>query len=724
MDAQRWGGGTGVLEAEWLADDGLAPARVPSGAREGAALALTGAPISDQRPPMQTPAAGPLGATRRLSAIMFTDMVGYTKLVQEDERRARRDRDRWRCMLDLHARRHGGKTLQFYGDGALTVFDSAVAAVESAVAIQRDLLEEPRVLLRIGIHTGDVVYDEEGVFGDGVNVAARLQGLATPGAVLASGKVYDEIKNQPHLSAVSLGEFHLKNVQRPVRVFAMAADGVALPAAHAMQVRAPQAPASIAVLPFVSMSVDPSDEVFSDGMTEELINVLTRVDGLQVTARTSSFAFKGRQEDIRKIANELGVRMVLEGSVRRAASRVRVTAQLIDAASGYHLFSETYDRLLSDVFDLQDEIARKIVGAVEARLDPLRPYAAGWETAFGRLDTVLASRRTSTEAHEHYLRGLHEHNKWTPEAMGRCIEELDQCVALDPDYAPAHAALAWTHGYLASTGQAEAATAWRRSDEAARRAVELDPSLGEGHVAVAMGDLFYRWDVDGAYRHVQKALSLSPGSAIARQSFGIHLIVIGEAERAVEQMELATRFDPLSNRMLYSLAWALLEAERHEEVLDVCDRILASDPLFRAAHEGRGMALAGLGRLNEAAEELERVVTMTGDTHRWLGPRGYVAGISGRPEDARRFLRMIDERAARHPGRAVALERALVHLGTGDLDRALSDMEAAAHERLAGVLFSVNGVQWRALRADPRYWRLAERHGLGKLARGPAAASS
>lgn len=364
MDAQGWGGGTGILEADGLADGGLA-ARVSGDAR----------------------AAGPLGATRRLSAIMFTDMVGYTKLVQEDESRARRDRDRWRSLLDRHARRHGGRTLQFYGDGALTVFDSAVAAVESAVAIQRDLLEEPRVLLRTGIHTGDVVYDREGVFGDGVNVASRIQGLATPGAVLASGKVFDEIKNQPHLATASLGEFRLKNVQRPVRVYAVAADGVALPGAHAVAARGSRAPESIAVLPFVSMSFDPEDEVFSDGMTEELINLLTRVDGLRVTARTSSFAFKERQEDIRDIASKLGVRMVLEGSVRRAADRVRVTAQLIDATSGYHLFSETYDRLLEDVFEVQDEIAREIVDTVEARLDPLRPHADRREAVLGRLES-------------------------------------------------------------------------------------------------------------------------------------------------------------------------------------------------------------------------------------------------------------------------------------------------------------------------------------------------
>src|SRR5919108_913210 len=313
------------------------------------------------------------GTTRRLSAIMFTDMVGYTALMQEDEARARRDRDRQRTVLDRHIQRHGGRILQFYGDGALSVFDSAIEAVASAVNIQRELRQEPRVPLRVGIHTGDVAYDDDGVFGDGVNVAARIQSLGTSGSVLVSEKVYDEIKNQRHLGAVSLGEFNLKNVQRPLEVFAIVAEGLTLPQPEALPGPGRTTHRSVAVLPFMNMSPDPENEYFSDGITEELINVLTRVNGLKVTARTSSFAFKGKQHDVRQIAKRLGVANVLEGSVRKAGQRVRVTAQLIDAANGYHLFSETYDRKLADVFELQDEIARAIVDAVQDRLAPQHP---------------------------------------------------------------------------------------------------------------------------------------------------------------------------------------------------------------------------------------------------------------------------------------------------------------------------------------------------------------
>jgi TolB-like protein len=648
---------------------------------------------------------------------MFTDMVGYTALVQQDEQRARRDRTRQRVVLERHVQRHGGRLLQFYGDGALSVFDSAIEAVSSAVMIQRELSREPRVPLRIGIHTGDIVYDDEGVFGDGVNVASRIQSLGTPGSILVSAKVFDEIKNQPSLNAVSLGEFNLKNVQRPLEVFAVQAEGIALPEPEDLPSRAQQARRSVAVLPFINMSSDVENEYFSDGITEELINLLTRVNGLQVTARTSSFAFKGRQEDVRQIATRLGVQMILEGSVRKAGDRVRITAQLIDASSGYHLFSEAYDRKLADIFELQDEIAGSIVSAVQDRLDPDRNLRVRMEARLDRLESFLDRRRTSPEAHASYLHGLHEYNKWTPESLKRGIALLERCITMDPEYAPAHAALSRAHGYMASSGQAPVLEAWRASEAAARRAVELDPQLGDGHIALGMGQLFFHWDVDGAYQHIQKGLGLNPGSAIARQSFGVHLIVTGEAERAIEEMDMAARLDPLSMLMQYSLAWAQLEAGRYQEALDGCDHILAIDPMFRAAYEGKGFALMRLGRHEEAHRFFERVVEITGDPFKGLAPRGYNAAVMGRVEDARHALEMLHERARMHPDQSLEVDIAVVHAALGELDDVFRYLEIAARKRLAEVLFSVNSSFWTDVRRDERYWDLIGRYGLRSISR-------
>jgi TolB-like protein len=288
--------------------------------------------------------------TRQLTAIMFADMVGYTAVMQNDEQEARAHRKRNREALERRVAERGGNILQYYGDGALSVFQSAIQAVEAAIAIQDDLRKAPPVPIRIGIHTGDIIHDEDGVFGDGVNLAARVQALACPGGVLISEKVYDDVKNQRDIKTRPLGPFALKNVTRPMEIWAVANPGLAVPDPRSLGPRPSQGRTSVAVLPFLNMSSDTENEFFSDGVTEELINALTRINGLHVTARTSSFAFKGMNKDVREIAGELGVTTVLEGSVRRSGDRVRITAQLIDAEDGYHLFSRSYDREILDLF--------------------------------------------------------------------------------------------------------------------------------------------------------------------------------------------------------------------------------------------------------------------------------------------------------------------------------------------------------------------------------------
>jgi tetratricopeptide (TPR) repeat protein len=441
------------------------------------------------------------------------------------------------------------------------------------------------------------------------------------------------------------------------------------------------------------------------------------VNGLQVTARTSSFAFKGKHEDVRQIAGRLGVEMVLEGSVRKAGDRVRITAQLIDASTGYHLFSETYDRRLADIFELQDEISRAIVGTVQDRLFPERSAAWHWNARLDRLDAFLSTRGPTPETHSYYLHALHEYNKWTPEAMRRGIELLEQCLATDPDYAPAHAALSRAYSYRASMGQTDIESGWRAAEEAARRAVELDPQLGDAHLALGMAQLFYHWDVDASYAEIQKALGLNPGSALARHAFGIHLVVIGEAERAIEEMEVAARLDPLSMLILYSLAWAHLEAEHYQDALELCDRILATDPMFRAAHEGKGLTLMRLGRTEEAARAFQRIVEITGDPFQGLAKRGYNFALMGRTDEAHDVLDLLHQRERTHPEQSLHFDFAIVHAGLGELDEAFRYLEAAATKRLADVLFSVNSPTWRELRQHTRYWDVIERCGLTRIAR-------
>lgn len=305
---------------------------------------------------------------RKLAAIMFADIVGYTAMMQDNELQTKNIRDAHRKTLTSAVAAHGGTIIQFYGDGSLSIFDSAVEATACAVKIQLASQQDLKVPLRIGIHLGDVVIDEEGAFGDGVNVASRIESLAVTGSVMISDKVYDEIKNHKAYETLSMGEFELKNVNKPIEAFAIINQGLRVPKRNELKGKLKESIKSIAVMPFVNMSADPENEYFSDGITEELINALTRVEGLLVTSRTSSFSFKGKNVDLREIGRQLNVQSILEGSVRKAGNRVRITAQLIKSADGYHVWSESFDRNLEDIFAVQDEISQTIANKLKTKL--------------------------------------------------------------------------------------------------------------------------------------------------------------------------------------------------------------------------------------------------------------------------------------------------------------------------------------------------------------------
>jgi len=296
-------------------------------------------------------------------------MVGFTAMMQSDENTARDRRDRHRKVLETCVGNHQGQILQYYGDGTLVIFNSTVEAALCAIEIQQELQSEPKIPLRIGIHIGDIVHDNEGIYGDAVNIASRIESLSVAGGVLISDRLFDELKNHPEFEVTSLGKIDLKNVKRPVEIFAIKHEHLVVPSMKDINVHQKNSKKTIAVLPFINMSADPENEYFGDGITEEIINALTRVSGLDVTARTSAFAFKNQNIDIRDIGKQLGVVNVLEGSIRKSGSRVRITAQLINTADGFHIFSEVYDRELEDIFAVQDEIAQIITNKLQENIE-------------------------------------------------------------------------------------------------------------------------------------------------------------------------------------------------------------------------------------------------------------------------------------------------------------------------------------------------------------------
>ena len=513
---------------------------------------------------------------------MFTDMVGYTALMQEDESSATTVRDRHRTVLREGIEAHQGEIVQFYGDGTLSVFPSAVQAVDAAVDIQSHLQLEPPIPVRIGLHIGDIIHDQDGVHGDGVNVAARVQGLAVPGSVLISGGVYQELKNHPRLPTRALGDFELKNVQRPLSIYAVAASELAVPSPADLSSSGNRTKKSIAVLPFVSMSSDPENEYFTDGITEEILNALVKFDDLKVTARTSSFVFKGKHEDVREIGRTLDVGAVLEGSVRKAGNRVRITAQLVDTADGYHLFSNSYDRVLEDIFAVQDEIARTI--ARELRV--LFPVVGA------RTPTTVRKPTESSEAYSLYLRGLHYWNQWTPNTTQEALGHFRDALTLDPDFALAYTGVARCYTHLGTSGRLPGEEAYPAAQEAAQRAIELNPEIAESHISLGLVRLFYDWDLAAARSFLERAIELNPGSAEARHWAGTCYTASGHFDELLETAEVAASLDPLSLLALDALGSAHLVAGRPREGLIHYDRALEID-----VHGSKGPFTEGADQL-------------------------------------------------------------------------------------------------------------------------------
>lgn len=630
---------------------------------------------------------------RQLAAIMFADMVGYTALMQRDEASAMAQRTRYRAVLANAVAEQGGATVQHYGDGALTIFPSAIAAVRCGMALQRALRnDEPPVAVRVGIHTGDIVRDKEGIYGDSVNIAARIQALAEPGSVLISGKVQDEVKNQPGIATRDLGMTRLKNVMRPVRVWAVEGPGIVLPAPNSISSGA-RVRNSVAVLPFVNLAADHENDFFSDGISEEIINALTRVRGLKVTSRTSSFSFKGKQHDLRKIAEKLGVDTVLEGSVRSAGGRVRVTAQLIDARDDTHLFSQNYDRKLDDIFAIQDEIAGEIVRELEEAIGPGEP----------RELVSSEVKRVDMETYTTVLRARHLWNQWSPETVLRAIQVYEHAVTLDPEYAPARSGLAAAYCYVAALGRQGHQSAYERAQEEAEASLRLDNGNADAHVALGMVALFRDWNREDALSHLSRAESLNPGSAWVHHTRAMVFDVLLDHEQALEAIDKARTLDPLSQPILRTSAHIRAMSGDVEGAVEELDHALELGPTFRTALESKGWFLAWMGRYDEALGAFSEYARLSPSPYAGATQLGYTFGRMGKMAEAGAQLERLEQRAADEPDILLEADFALLLNGMGELDRALGYLAQGIEARLGGIIFGLTSPMWARHWPDPRF---------------------
>lgn len=494
------------------------------------------------------------------------------------------------------------------GDGALVEFASAVDAVECAAAIQEGMAgreagvpEAERVRFRIGVNLGDVIVEADGdLYGDGVNVAARLEQLAQPGGVVVSGTAFDHLRGGLGRAFAPLGEQRLKNIERPVRAYRMVlGDGGGGP---------PERPAlplpdkpSLAVLPFDNLGGDPEQGYFADGIVEDIITALSRVSGLFVIARNSSFAYRGEAVDVRRIGRELGVRYVLEGSVRKAGERVRITGQLIDALSGAHLWADRFDGTLADVFELQDRVAEGVAGAIE-------PTLRGAE-----IERARRKPTGSLDAYDLYLRALPHLLTPTPEDNREALRLLEQALALDPGYAAALGLKAWCHlnACLRSWAGDDDTTERAAGERAARRALasgQDDPAaLASGGFVVSL----LAHDHEAGLAALGRAVALNPNSALAFGASALVRCFAGDYATAIEHGRRALRlspFDPLGHRPLIALAYAHLFTGRHEAAAAYAERAVQANPGFDVSHALLVASLVELGRPEEARQAAGRLM--------------------------------------------------------------------------------------------------------------------
>ncbi|MFT5112373.1 MAG: adenylate cyclase [Parasphingorhabdus sp.] len=551
---------------------------------------------------------------RKLTTILAADVVSYSRLMGEDElstlNALKADRKE---LIEPKLAHYHGRIVKLMGDGVLMEFRSVVDAVTFAIELQTalrernvEVAENRRIVYRIGINLGDIIVEEEDVYGDGVNVAARLESLAAPGGICLSRAARDQVRDRMDVTLEDLGEIEVKNIARPLRCFAVRLDdGNYNPqqtiVEHSHAPTLPNKP-SIAVLPFNNMSGDPEQEYFADGMVEDIITALSQLDQLFVIARNSSFTYKGRSVDVRQVSNELGVRYVLEGSVRKSGNRIRITGQLIDGSSGAHLWANRFDGRLEDVFDLQDQITESVVGSIEPTLRK------------AEIERSKKIRPENLDAYDLYLRALQHTYAMQPDDNTEALRLLHEAIELDPSYAPALAYAAWCYEQRLTreweTVQENDATT---SIALARRAIATNSNDANAMAAAGFALLMVGRDYEVGLSTLDRALSINPNAAPISMFAGWGNIFAGKSDVALPCFERAQRLspsDPGSFFFVTGAAMAHLFSGHVDEALEMAGRSMALNPSWDTTQLVLAAASSQLGRSEEARVAVARLLVI------------------------------------------------------------------------------------------------------------------
>lgn len=631
---------------------------------------------------------------------MFTDLVGYTALTQRNEALAMQLLGEHRNLVRPFFPKHNGEEVKTIGDAFLVEFASALEATRCAFDIQQSLHEmnsgrpdDRRVLMRVGIHLGDVIHDQSDVYGDAVNIASRIEPMATPGGICVTEQVYDQVKNKFEFPLTSLGKKELKNVGEAIEVFR-----VVLPWERQEDTGPTLNSKRIAVLPFVSISPDPGDEYFADGMTEELIDRLCQVRELEVIARTSVMSYKKREKKAAEIGGELSVGSLVEGSIRKAGNRIRVTAQLIDVKTEGHLWSSRYDSELQDIFEVQGDIAEKITNALKLNLIDAE------KKKIGRRATSIP------EAYVAYLNGVYFRYKGSLVGLTKAAQYSSRAIELDPNYAEAFAQLAIDHIFLGVFWGEPVHQAFSKARELAAKALELGPDLAEAHYAKSWVSYFYEMDWGAAEREARTAIELKPSYAEPRNSLGWILLSLGRNDEALGEARKAVDLDPLGVYSHLVLAHVLSTIGKFDEAILWHTKTIEIVPDSAYFHSELGCTYLQMGKVAEGVKEMEKAAELP-DGEFFRATLGYAYAISGRKEEALKIA--LEMQLARAKGIVRPYDIAIIYAGLGENSKALDLLEQAYQEQsiVHLLLLSVEPA-FANLRFEPRLKALLKKLNL------------
>jgi TolB-like protein/class 3 adenylate cyclase/Tfp pilus assembly protein PilF len=635
-----------------------------------------------------------------LAAVTFIDLVGYTQLSQRDEESSLRMLEEYRKTLRPIFARHNGSEVKTIGDGFLVEFASALEAVRCAFDLQQALHDlnsgrssEKKVSARVGIHVGDVVYSQSDIYGDAVNIASRIEPLAEPGGICISQAVQAQVRNKFEFPITSMGLRTLKNVDVPMEVFK-----VALPWDHVSMDVPPSAPKTrIAILPFSNISPDKNDEYFADGMTEELINTISHNHQLKVIARTSVGRYKGSQKSISEIGKEIGVGSVLEGSVRKAGNKIRVTAQLIDVATEDHMWSDNYDRQLDDVFSIQSEIAKNVSDALMVKLVP------------DEQRSVEKRATKSPAAYVRYLRGRTLLRDRTESGMKEAKRLFEEAIAEDGDYAEAYVGLADTYFLLGDYNYLPTGETNQKGKAALEKALSLDDDLAEAHNTLAQ---YLSSDYKFAEAEVEfkRAIALNPNNALFHHWYGIHLLELGKLDDGYEETRRGEELDPLSVALASNMAYAYSRLGDEAALQKQLKKLNELDTANQFIDFTMGLVSEYRGDFEAAAAHLEEALRRHPTNNGYASVLGFYSGRLGKQDKAKDILEKLKGLPDDVNGKPFWI--AFVYAGLGERDEMFRQLDLAFEER--SILFRALRYSRldQSIREDPRYVALFRRANL------------